>query len=148
MNYIFRGIYSILGYEYKIGLWQSCETILNLGQQCFNINCPQGDTTIFCSKILAARVFVTLACIISAISALLLFATAVTNDNIRRILLMAGKGLAFACLIIGTIGVAVGINVATDTGLQTNLTWGASSIIGIVAIVLNFCGAIASVLIK
>jgi hypothetical protein len=32
--------------------------------------------------------------------------------------------------------------------LQNIVSWGASAIIGVIAIVLNFCGAIVSVLIK
>jgi hypothetical protein len=151
MNYIFRSKLGSEGYELKIGLWQSCETDPNIGQVCVGITCPQqDDTTNICSRLLAARAFVTLACIISGFSALLLFACVATGDNTRRILLIAGKALAFVCLVMGIIGIAVGINVTTDTngefGIQ--LSWGASAIIGVIAIVLNFFGAIVSVLIK
>ncbi len=116
MNYIFRSKFGSEGYEFKTGLWQSCETDPNIGQVCVGITCPQqDDTTNICSRLLAARAFVTLACIMSGFSALLLFACVATDDNIRRILLIAGKGLAFTCLIMGIIGVTVGINVTTDT---------------------------------
>jgi len=137
--------------EDKIGLWRTCTSPPNLGQRCVDIKCPlEGVTTNACSQILAARAFVTLACIMSGFSALLLFASVATADNIRRILLIAGKGLAFTYLIMGIIGIAVGINVTTDTKGEfgTQLSWGASAIIGVIAIVLNFCGAIVSVLIK
>jgi len=144
MNYIFRSKYTIAAaLKAKGGLWKVCSPVWNLGQLCFDI---QNEGT----KLLAARAFVTLACIMSGFSALLLFASVATADNIRRILLIAGKGLAFTYLIMGIIGIAVGINVTTDTKGEfgTQLSWGASAIIGVIAIVLNFCGAIVSVLIK
>jgi hypothetical protein len=80
----------------------------------------------------------------SGISAVLLFISVATSDNGKQILLMAGRGLAFVCLIMGIIGVAIGINLAT--GISSN--WGAAAIIGIIAIIINFCGAVASILIK
>jgi hypothetical protein len=83
----------------------------------------------------------------SGISTLLLFISVAISDNAKQISLMAAKGLAFACLVMGIIGVAVGIN-GTTAILETKLDWGASAIIGIIAIVLNLCGAIATVLIK
>ncbi len=150
MNYTFRSKYATAGSETTIGLWRTCSPITNLGQVCVSVGCPpsEGDTGSFCSKILAARAFVTLACIMSGISTLLLFISVATSDNAKQILLMAAKGLAFACLVMGIIGVAVAINGTTETALETKLDWGASAIIGIIAIVLNLCGAIATVLIK
>jgi len=144
MNYIFRSKFGSEGYELKIGLWRFCEQIENLGYECGDIIC-KGSA---CSKLYSARAFVILACIMSAISALLLFACAAISDNTRRILLMAGKGLAFVSLIMGIIGVALGINFCMEAISETKLNWGASAIIGIIAIVVNFCGAITSVLIK
>jgi hypothetical protein len=150
MNYIFRGIYSGEGYEFAIGLWKNCTTIMNLEQQCLSVKCPpsESDTGSFCSKILVARAFVILTCIVSGISAVLLFATGAKSNKKQQILLIAAKGLVFACLIMGIIGVAVGINGTAETALARKLNWGAAAIIGIIAIVLNLCGAIATVLIK
>jgi hypothetical protein len=108
----------------------------------------ESDTTDFCSKILAARAFVTLACITSAISALCLLISVGMIDNKRQILIYVGKGLAFACLIMGIIGIAVGISVTTETGTEAKLDWGAASIIGIVLIFINLAGAILSVFIR
>ncbi len=146
MDYIFRGKYGTGGDETTIGLWRTCSTSSNTEKQCYSIQCPQtgDDTTGYCSKLLAARAFVTLACIMSGISAVLLFISVATSDNGKQILLMAGRGLAFVCLIMGIIGVAIGINLAT--GISSN--WGAAAIIGIIAIIINFCGAVASILIK
>jgi hypothetical protein len=142
MNSIFRS--SFQGGESTLGLWQACGLVLN-EKRCYALPCPEKEGVISdsCNKILAARAFVTLACIISGISALCLFLSAVTSETVRRILLIAGKGLAFASLITGIIGVAVGINVTTF-----KLKWGAAAILGIIAIVINFFGAISSVLIK
>jgi hypothetical protein len=142
MNYIFRSKHTIAAaLKAKGGLWKVCSPVWNLGQLCFDI---QNEGT----KLLAARAFVTLACIMSVISALLLFSSVATSDYTKQILLMVGKSLAFACLIMGVVGVALGINVTTETVLHIKSNWGASAIIGVIAIVLNFCGAIVSVLIK
>jgi hypothetical protein len=99
----------------------------------------------------------------SGFSVMVLFVFVATSGNTKQMLLMAGKVLAFACLIMGIIGVALGINVTTDTKrafeihlnagavaipVKLGIQWGTSAIIGVIAIVLNFCGAIASVLIK
>jgi hypothetical protein len=97
-----------------------------------------------CSKILAARAFMTLACIISGITAICSFASAVTNDNTNRILLLATKGLVFVCLVMGIIGVAVGSDASVNFG-GGELKLGAAAIVGIVAIIINFGGAIAAV---
>ncbi len=150
MNSIFRSSFRDGS---TLGLWQACGPVLN-EKLCIALQCAEKEGVIsnFCNKILAARAFVTLSCIISGISALCLFLSAVTSETIRRILLIAGKGLAFASLITGIIGVAVGINVTTvieiGSGTDFKLKWGAAAILGIIAIVINFFGAISSVLIK
>jgi hypothetical protein len=137
------------GVEITVGLWKTCGSSGGL-KECVDITCPQSesDTTDFCSKILAARAFVTLACIISAISALCLLISVGMIDKTRQILINVGKGLAFACLIMGIIGIAVGISVTTGTGTEAKLDWGAASIIGIVLIFINLAGAILSVFIR
>ncbi|CAF3954651.1 unnamed protein product, partial [Rotaria sordida] len=58
------------------------------------------------------------------------------------------KGLVFASLIMGIIGVAVGINVTNDEEGFIELDLSAAAIIGIVAIILNFIGAIVTLLIR
>jgi hypothetical protein len=137
------------GGETTTGLWQTCSSSGD-SKDCSNIKCPQSgsDTTGSCSKILAARAFVTLACITSAISALCLLLSVGMIDKTRQILINVGKGLAFACLILGIIGIAVGISVSTGTGTEAKMDWGAASIIGIVLIFINLAGAILSVFIN
>ncbi len=137
------------GDETTTGLWKTCDSSGG-SKQCVDITCPQSgsDTAGLCSKILAARAFVTLACIISAISALCLLLSVGMIDKTRQILINVGKGLAFACLIMGIIGIAVGISVSTGTGTEAKMDWGAASIIGIVLIFINLAGAILSVFIR
>ena len=70
------------------------------------------------------------------------------GDNARSKILLAGKGLAFGCLAFGIIGVAVGISGTTNNLVGKGVELGAGSIIGIVALIVNFIGAIASIIIK
>jgi len=152
MVFIFRSRFElgIGGYEYTSGLWQSCETSPDT-KSCVSVKCPSevsGSTSV-CSKILAARAFMTLACIISGIAAICSFACAVTKDSTNRILLLGTKGLVFLCLVMGIIGVAVGINATLNSGLdEIGFKLGAAAIVGIVAIIINFGGAIAALFIK
>ncbi len=140
----------IEGYESTFGLWQLCSTTPDT-KSCDSIKCPSevsGDAS-FCSKILAARAFMTLACIISGITAIWSFACAVTKDNINRILILGTKGLVFVCLVMGIIGVAVGSNASLNFGGgELELKLGAAAIVGIIAIIINFGGAIAALFIK
>jgi len=138
------------GYETTIGLWQGCVTTPD-EKSCESIPCPseQSGAASLCSKILAARAFMTLACIISGITAVCSFACAVTKDNTNRILLLATKGLVFVCLVTGIIGVAVGSNASLNYGGgEGEFKLGAAAIVGIVAIIINFGGAIAALFIK
>lgn len=150
MNYIFRSIYNNQGAKLKTGIWRSCATIPNITSQCINIECPKKDLYpgFFCSKIIAVQAFVTIACIMSSIAAVLLFATAVISDNKNDIRLIAGRVLTFICLVMGTIGVAIGINVTNENGTYIGLGWGTSAIIGIFATIIDFCGVITSLFIQ
>ena len=71
----------------------------------------------------------------------------IITDGIRSAILMGGKGLAFVCLVFGIIGVVVGI-FGTKNQVGKGAELGAGSIIGIVALIVNFIGAIASIIIK
>ncbi len=151
MVYIFRSRLGSEGYETTIGLWKLCGTTPD-EKSCESIKCPSevSELATFCSKILAARAFMTLACILSGITAICSFGSAVTNDNTNRILVLATKGLVFVCLVMGIIGVAVGSNASLnffggggEGAPQFKL--GAAAIVGIVAIIINFGGAIAAV---
>ena len=101
-----------------------------------------------CGKILAARAFVTLACIISGISIIFFCISAATNGKKRFILLLIGKILAFLSLIMSIIGVAIGIIGTLDILPETDFKWGGSPIIGIIGIVINFLAALVSLLVQ
>ncbi len=161
INYIFRSKKDTSEDEYKVGLWKLC-TIASNSSKCVDISCSSGDNT--CSEILASRAFVTLACILSPIAALCLFASAIIANNMKRIVLLAGRGLAFACIIVGIIGVTIGIiatrnyNIPIGNGTSTDnnteksalcsihisFSWDSGSIIGILASILELIGSIVS----
>lgn len=82
------------------------------------------------------------------LSAFLLLSSAVIYNNTKKILLIAGKVFAFACFIMGIIGVTIGINNATKNVSNIKLKWGTATLIGIIAVIINFFGAIGSLLIK
>ena len=117
-------------------------------QQCNSFDCTGSGTDSSCSKILAGRAFMTLACIISAISVVCFILTIIMGDNIRSIILMGGKGLAFVCFACGIIGVAVGISGTTNNLVGKGVELGAGSIIGIIALIINLIGAIGSIMVK
>ncbi len=166
INYIFRSKKGTSEYEYKVGLWKLC-TIASDSSKCVDISCSSGDNT--CSEILASRAFVTLACILSPIAALCLFASAIiTADDMKQTVLLAGRGLAFACIIVGIIGVTIGIiatrnynipidnststdyNAEKSASYSTNISSSSDygSIIGILANILELIGSIVSLLDK
>jgi hypothetical protein len=150
MVYIFRSRWGLEGFEGTVGLWQRCGTS-PVPKFCDSIPCPSEESgaASLCSKILAARAFMTLACIISGITAVCSFACAVTKDNTNRILLLATKGLVFVCLVMGIIGVAVGSNATVNPGGDIiKFRLGAAAIVGIVAIIINFGGAIVALFIQ
>jgi len=89
-----------------------------------------------------------MACIFSAVSAICLILSLLLSDKIRSIILIVGKVLAFVALITGIIGTAVGINIMTNFTAGVDYKWGASSIIGIIAIIINAIGAVVSIFIQ
>ena len=125
-----------------MGLWKSCASVF--GQTvCGDYTCSSDNSS--CGKILAARAFVTIACIFSILSAIFLFVSLVTSDKLRSILLLAGKFFAWVCLIAGIIGVAIGVDTLTRYESE-RVPWGAGSIIGVIAVVVNAAGAVISLL--
>ena len=139
----FRNKLSADGSHASYGLWRVCVTISG------NTTCqkypPCSTDESFCSKLFASRAFVTIACILSIISAVSLFVSLVASDRLRSMLLLVGKLLAWICLIAGIIGVAIGIDTLTRYESE-RVPWGASSIIGVIALVVNAVGAVVSLL--
>ena len=130
--------------HYTTGLWKSC-MIASGHTECDDYTCSSGNSS--CGKILAARAFVTIACILSIISAVSLFVSLVASDRLRSMLLSVGKLLAWICLIAGIIGVAIGVDTLTRYESE-RVPWGASSIIGVIALVVNAVGAVVSLLVN
>ncbi|CAF3992774.1 unnamed protein product [Adineta steineri] len=136
-------------YTSTYGLWKICASSLSV-TECVPVKCSTaiGDSS-FCSRILAGRAFMTLACILSGITSICLFICAFIDEKTSRILLLIAKALAFICLIMGIISVAAGgstIQTLSQDGVKCNLS--AASILGIIAIIINLVGVIASFFIK
>ncbi|CAF3345110.1 unnamed protein product [Rotaria socialis] len=131
------------------GLWRYCVSVSG-EKTCAIVSCDQeiGNGAL-CNKILSARAFLILACIFSCVSGTLwVLYCAVRGDTTHRALLFLNKGLAFASLLTGIIGVAVGINatLAIESGIELRL--GPAAIVGIVGICVNLIGAILIIFAK
>ena len=133
----------------KVGLWKGCLSIAGI-TACYDIECTTADDNrSLCSKALAGRAFMTLACILSGICAICLFVYAVVSDKVPKIMLIASKVLAFITLIMGIIGVGVGGSITqTLNEAGAGYSLGASAIVGIIAVIINLGGAIASLFIQ
>ncbi|CAF3412804.1 unnamed protein product [Rotaria socialis] len=103
-----------------IGLWQGCISIPGYTQ---------------CSA---------LVCLLPAVAALCLLASAILTD-LSKLLAMMVKIVPFSSLLVGVIGVGVGINFVT---YKTVFSIGAAAIVGILALILNLAGTILAFLIQ
>lgn len=144
---LFRGKGTAEGVDVTTGLWKGCVSTLGV-QACTSVKCNDNMPSSTCSKLLAGRAFMTLACIISAVSALCFLLSIFLSDGMRSAVLVIGKGLAFVCLAMGIIGVAIGIVAITDGQLGNGIALGAGSIIGIVALIVNLFGVVLSIVVK
>ncbi|CAF3669271.1 unnamed protein product [Rotaria socialis] len=118
--------------QVTIGLWRGCASILQL-TACSNLlsSCTlrNGESLPLCQKMMAARAFVTIACIISGASAVCLF--------------------AYILQITGVIGIALGIVFATDNGgLPIKKSVSVGAILAILAVAMNLIGAVLSLLVR
>ncbi|UJR15553.1 hypothetical protein I4U23_002492 [Adineta vaga] len=133
----------------KIGLWQFCFSIYD-DSNCDSVECSSNNGNAgLCSRIVAGRAFMTLACILSGICTICLFICAVLGENVHRLVLVGSEILAFVCVILGIIGVGVGGSISTllsGNGIQ--YSFGAAAIIGVIAIIINLAGAILTLFIK
>ncbi|CAF3595854.1 unnamed protein product [Adineta steineri] len=144
------GQISFGGFSSSYGLWKSCRST-PVETECFSIKCPiKDDESGLCGRILAGRAFMTLACILSGITTISLLLCAFTDVGKNRILLLITKALAFGCLIMGIIGVAVGGSSLQKVPNEGDFKYklGTAAIIGIITIIINLVGAVASVFIK
>ncbi|UJR11502.1 hypothetical protein I4U23_015683 [Adineta vaga] len=135
------------GESLSFGLWQGCVTILNQ-KTCLAIQCSTTEGFTPCAKLYAARAFVTIACLMAAVTVVILLLNARNQDISNKTLLMGTKALAFFCLLMGIIGVAVGISAYMVGDSRVKPSLGVGAILGIIGIVVNLAGAIVTVLIR
>ncbi|CAF2161294.1 unnamed protein product [Rotaria magnacalcarata] len=116
---------------YSIGLWQACYP-----GSCIKLD----DFLPIESKLLAARAFMTLACIVTPFAAGCLIFVIVMN-KFESLFLWIGKGLSSVSFIFGLIGMATGIS---SFNSPIGGTLGAAAGVSIVGVILNFIGAIVA----
>jgi hypothetical protein len=129
-----------------IGLWRACKTIWD-EWICGELIClPSSSNTISfgCSNMMAARTFTTIACILSAFSALSLFACILQIINSNKLLITISKGITIASLLIGAIGLAVGIIFVTQDNAYTISV---AAIFAIIALIMNVIGVVLTIII-
>ncbi len=95
---------------------------------------------------MVSRAFTTIACIISALSALCLFACAIIRTDSNRIVIIISKILPFVSLIAGVIGLALGIAFITD--ILSDYEIDVAAIMGITAVAINAIGAVFTLMIR
>ncbi|CAF5086136.1 unnamed protein product, partial [Rotaria magnacalcarata] len=131
-----------------IGLWRACISI-NGPTKCGNIisDCElyRGQAIQRCHKMIAARAFVTIACILSALSAVCIFTYIIIQTETNQILFMISKVLPILSFIAGIIGLAVGIAFITSSD---SVKLSSATFVDIVAVAINVIGAILAVLVR
>lgn len=89
-----------------------------------------------------------MACIVSAVSAISLFACMLEVINKNKIVVVISKILTIVAFVMGIIGVTIGIVLATETGyLPIKASIDVAAILAIVALSINFIGAISTLII-
>lgn len=146
--FFFRIVASGSSYDTTQGLWKTCAS--GEGQQaCADLSCSGDVGGGICSKILAGRAFMTLACLTSAFAVMCFIVSVVMTDGKRSIILIIGKVLIPICFLMGLIGVATGIVGSLGGGkLGDQVKLGPGSIIGIIALILNFFAIVGSIITK
>ncbi|CAF1512929.1 unnamed protein product [Rotaria magnacalcarata] len=122
----------LASYQITLGLWNYC-----VGSICADIGSSCDTTLSDCSKLLAARAFMILACVIPAFTVTIL-AVMVIKDQYDRPLIYASIAIAWLSTACGLIGMVIGIYLALNAA---SLSLGASGIIAIVGVSINFIGA-------
>ncbi|CAF1420138.1 unnamed protein product [Adineta ricciae] len=116
--------------SFIFGLWQDC---LKTGAK---LVCKSLPTARAKDKVLAARAFMTVSCILSSSSAVSVLLIAFVNENLKKNISVLAKGLVVASVIGGIIGVSLGISITVDA-LNAGASVGASFILAIIALVFN-----------
>jgi len=130
------------------GLWQACRESTTQPEDKF---CSASLLTCSgipeealgpCLKLMMARTFIIMACILSAVGTILLLTIGLTKIGNPRLILL-GRGVVIASSICGIIGMAVGISWAL-LGYEKLL---AAAILAIVATALNLSSAVICLII-
>ena len=149
MKLYFRGTASLPGGSVNQGLWRGCSTVPGAAFCLDTVSsCPSElppSLVAICHKMIAAKAFMTLACLLSAFSALCIFSNLTNNTNSNSMMIMICRLLPVLCFVCGIIGVGLGIAYITD---QELLKISTAAILGIAAVVLNLIGAVLTVLIR
>jgi hypothetical protein len=131
-----RGVVKIGGVTVEEGgLWRECAYVgttfcLNRPLTCSGVPSSLLDV---CIKLITARIFVTLACILSAFGVLFLLTVGIAQTSNATFVLL-GKAFAGLSFICGVIGVPVGLSWALYVG---RVQLGAAAILGIIATILS-----------
>jgi hypothetical protein len=126
--------------KFTLGLWSVCGP-LNGISECGTLIGVVSDMH---AKMMSARAFVTISCILSSLSVIFILSIILVKEDLKRTMAILAKVLSIGSLIAGIIGVALGISFII--GMKFNI--GVSSILGIIASVFNLGGAIATLIIK
>lgn len=95
---------------------------------------------------MAARAFMTLACLFTPFAAAYLIFIVIMK-KFSRIFVLIAPVLTAICFVFGLIGMVVGINYATDTR-GMSVTLGAAAGVSIVGVILNFIALIVTALVR
>jgi hypothetical protein len=96
------------------------------------------------AKMMSARSFVTISCILSSLSVVFILSIILVKEDLKRTMAILGKVISIGSLIGRIIGVALGISFIKEATFNI----GVSSILAIIAVVFNLGGAIAILIIK
>jgi len=141
--FCFRGKVTFESATVTAGLWKLC-SMDNNTFGCMDF--PQEKSSAN-DKMMTARAFITISCILSSLSALSIILHGLFHEDSKRKISILAIVLSIGSLFGGIIGVAVGISFIKSDVIGEGFTFGLSSILGIVAIVLNFIGVIITLFI-
>lgn len=125
-------------------MWKVCGRIQGINA-CGDLKCtnqPGADLSP-CVKMEVARAFMTIACIISFIAAIILFLRVVPQLGPNQVIAYTSKALPIISLAAGAIGFGVGLSFILD---YLSLKFSIGAILAAVALGLNLIGIIAAVI--
>ena len=133
------------------GLWRGCITISDtttcesLPSSCSNLPSMALDS---CHKLLGARAFMTITCILAPFSVICILLNLMRNTSSNQMITMISKILPSVCFVFGIIGVALGISFITNDNNEDFVQLGAAGALGILAVIFNFSAAVVATFIQ